>query len=417
MSWNVSVRRGNFLLSSSCCWHFSSSSTRAWRAFNEEKEEEESLRSMFVFHMKWKFSYARRPAHSNLKATWWLDQPPARLLLTYRFSPTDCLSTRRCSIEWKLKLWWQEQFALRDFSSWRSSSRSFGRFSFVLESLSSSAWTAARFATKMTRQRRKRDRFMRCWTPLSTTRANSSRNYAKITLNRWELSISISLNALLTFHSLRSREYVKTARSSATGSTPATHHKRRTSKTSETSGHTTSRPCAISTQIRWVSFCLIHVLCQLKPFGLQVKRVRDYSTGQINWVRENYVFQRNKIRKFSAHQVLRLREGYKYQQQTLNKVLENLPSFYFENCRGRVDEDDHVLDEGRLKVDSFWLCKYRKFPSFQNSKLIWRRKSRSWHTSRRTILTASPQTTTNTSAQSPSTRAKRRCISLQTKAT
>uniref|UniRef100_A0A1A9W438 Ig-like domain-containing protein n=1 Tax=Glossina brevipalpis TaxID=37001 RepID=A0A1A9W438_9MUSC len=71
----------------------------------------------------------------------------------------------------------------------------------------------------------------------------------------------------------------------------------------------------------------------------QVKKVRDYSTGQLNWVRENYVFQRNKIRKFSAHQVLRLREGYKYQQQTLNKVLENLPSFYFENCRGHCDED------------------------------------------------------------------------------
>ncbi|XP_065358009.1 uncharacterized protein LOC135952133 isoform X2 [Calliphora vicina] len=71
----------------------------------------------------------------------------------------------------------------------------------------------------------------------------------------------------------------------------------------------------------------------------QVKKVRDYSTGQLNWVRENYVFQRNKIRKFSTHQVLRLREGYKYQQQSLNKVLENLPSFYFENCRGRGEED------------------------------------------------------------------------------
>ncbi|XP_055916784.1 immunoglobulin domain and leucine-rich repeat-containing protein 2 [Eupeodes corollae] len=71
----------------------------------------------------------------------------------------------------------------------------------------------------------------------------------------------------------------------------------------------------------------------------QMKKVRDYSNTQLNWVRENYVYQRNKIRKFSAHQVLRLREGYKYQQQTLNKVLENLPSFYFENCRGRSDDD------------------------------------------------------------------------------
>lgn len=64
-----------------------------------------------------------------------------------------------------------------------------------------------------------------------------------------------------------------------------------------------------------------------------MKKVRDYSTTQLNWVRENYVFQRNKIRKFSAHKVVQLRETYKYQQQTLNKVLENLPSFYFENCR------------------------------------------------------------------------------------
>ncbi|XP_051858267.1 uncharacterized protein LOC117563323 isoform X1 [Drosophila albomicans] len=76
----------------------------------------------------------------------------------------------------------------------------------------------------------------------------------------------------------------------------------------------------------------------------QVKKVRDYSTGQLSWVRENYVFQRNKIRKFSAHQVLRLREGYKYQQQSLNKVLENLPSFYFENCRGRCEEDIVEVD-------------------------------------------------------------------------
>lgn len=67
--------------------------------------------------------------------------------------------------------------------------------------------------------------------------------------------------------------------------------------------------------------------------NVQVRKVRDYSTSQLNWVRENYIFQRNKIRKFSAHKVLQLRETYKYQQQTLNKVLENLPSLYFENCR------------------------------------------------------------------------------------
>lgn len=84
----------------------------------------------------------------------------------------------------------------------------------------------------------------------------------------------------------------------------------------------------------------------------QLHRVRDYSTGQLNWVRENYVFQRNKIRKFSAHQVLRIREGYKYQQQTLNKVLQNLPSFYFENCRGRTDEH---IDEGNIFTFPFYI--------------------------------------------------------------
>jgi len=66
----------------------------------------------------------------------------------------------------------------------------------------------------------------------------------------------------------------------------------------------------------------------------QMKKVRDYSTSQLGWVRENYVFQRNRVQKFSSHQVLRFRESYKYQQQTLNKILENLPSLYIDNCRG-----------------------------------------------------------------------------------
>lgn len=64
----------------------------------------------------------------------------------------------------------------------------------------------------------------------------------------------------------------------------------------------------------------------------------------MNWVRENYIFQRNKIRKFSAHKVLQLRETYKYQQQTLNKVLENLPNLYFENCRaGTCGKADSII--------------------------------------------------------------------------
>lgn len=82
-----------------------------------------------------------------------------------------------------------------------------------------------------------------------------------------------------------------------------------------------------------VALVAISLTQRLSFFLLKVKRVRDYSNGQLNWVRENYVFQRNRIRKFSAHQVFRLRESYKYQQQTLNKLLENLPSLYVENCR------------------------------------------------------------------------------------
>ncbi|KAG7160643.1 leucine-rich repeat neuronal protein 1-like [Homarus americanus] len=93
----------------------------------------------------------------------------------------------------------------------------------------------------------------------------------------------------------------------------------------------------------------------------QVNKVRDYSVSQMNRVRENYVFQRHRIRKFSAHQLLRLRETYKYQQKTLNKVLENLPDLYLQNCRtGGCQRSDSILFEDALngidvyyKVDFF----------------------------------------------------------------
>lgn len=95
--------------------------------------------------------------------------------------------------------------------------------------------------------------------------------------------------------------------------------------------------------------------------------MRDYSTGQLNWVRENYVFQRNKIRKFSAHQVLRLREGYKYQQQTLNKVLENLPNLYLDNCRngknGSVIFDPTDLNS-IAEIDEYFKAKLSNMATF-----------------------------------------------------
>nr|CAH7738155.1 unnamed protein product [Callosobruchus chinensis] len=101
----------------------------------------------------------------------------------------------------------------------------------------------------------------------------------------------------------------------------------------------------------------------------QVKKVRDYSTGQMNWVRENYVFQRNKIRKFSAHKVLQLRETYKYQQQTLNKVLENLPSLYFENCRsGTCGKAESLIFEHDFEdVDCYIKAKMEKMAELNAS--------------------------------------------------
>ncbi|XP_068623187.1 leucine-rich repeat and immunoglobulin-like domain-containing nogo receptor-interacting protein 3 [Battus philenor] len=99
-----------------------------------------------------------------------------------------------------------------------------------------------------------------------------------------------------------------------------------------------------------------HLTAMKDQYYDQVKRVREYSTSQLNWVRENYVFQRNKIRKFSAHQILRLRESYKYQQQTLNKVLENLPSLYFENCRsGSCGRSDSMAFDPDVEVIDMYL--------------------------------------------------------------
>ncbi|KAK7020732.1 hypothetical protein SK128_018903 [Halocaridina rubra] len=88
----------------------------------------------------------------------------------------------------------------------------------------------------------------------------------------------------------------------------------------------------------------------------QVNRVRDYSVSQMNRVRENYVFQRHRIRKFSAQQLLKLRETYKYQQKTLNKILENLPDLYLQNCRtGGCQRSDSILfDDALHGLDAYY---------------------------------------------------------------
>lgn len=103
--------------------------------------------------------------------------------------------------------------------------------------------------------------------------------------------------------------------------------------------------------------------------------MREYSTSQLTWVRENYVFQRNKIRKFSGHQIIRLRESYKYQQQTLNKVLENLPSLYFENCRsGSCGRSDSMAFDPDVEVMDMYLKtkidKLAKLPNFDDESKI-----------------------------------------------
>lgn len=91
----------------------------------------------------------------------------------------------------------------------------------------------------------------------------------------------------------------------------------------------------------------------------QVKRVRDYSSGQLGWVRENYVFQQNRIRKFSSHQLLRFRESYKYQQQTLNKIIENLPALHIENCRSGScgHSDSKVFEETDINTIDMYVKK------------------------------------------------------------
>ncbi|XP_018572174.1 uncharacterized protein LOC108911666 [Anoplophora glabripennis] len=128
----------------------------------------------------------------------------------------------------------------------------------------------------------------------------------------------------------------------------------------------------------------------------QVKKVRDYSTTQLNWVRENYVFQRNKIRKFSAHKVLQLRETYKYQQQTLNKVLENLPSLYFENCRagtcGRAESlvfDPHDIES----IDCYIKSKIENLANLDTSTDVTQSKLSLYYTpSERSLTDQKPST-------------------------
>ena len=77
----------------------------------------------------------------------------------------------------------------------------------------------------------------------------------------------------------------------------------------------------------------------------------------MNKVSENYVFQRQRIRKFSAHQMFKLRETYKYQQKTLNKILENIPDLYLQNCRtgGNCNRTDSMIFDDEIHgLDAYY---------------------------------------------------------------
>lgn len=81
----------------------------------------------------------------------------------------------------------------------------------------------------------------------------------------------------------------------------------------------------------------------------------------MNKVSENYVFQRQRVRKFSAHQLFKLRETYKYQQKTLNKILENIPDLYLQNCRtggGCNRTDSMIFDEEIQGIDAYYRLEF-----------------------------------------------------------
>ncbi len=93
--------------------------------------------------------------------------------------------------------------------------------------------------------------------------------------------------------------------------------------------------------------------------SLQMNRIRDYSSSQLDRVHENYIFQRQRLRKFSAQNYLRVRATGKSTQRTLNKVIEHLPPLYLDlsNCRqgmGGRQESMHFPDFQACEVYFFF---------------------------------------------------------------
>ena len=151
----------------------------------------------------------------------------------------------------KWKACWVVKYALSASWYWQSCSKSSARFSSVSALLNWFAWTVAHCAIEMTGQKQKRGRSTRCSTVLNIIRASSWRSFEKTTTSRFNKSRNEFPKKLFpNISNLRWREFVKTARSSATGSKAATHRRPRTFGICARSDRIICAPCGISTVIR-----------------------------------------------------------------------------------------------------------------------------------------------------------------------
>ena len=96
---------------------------------------------------------------------------------------------------------------------------------------------------------------------------------------------------------------------------------------------------------------------------LQMSRIREYSTSQLQRVHENYYFQRQKLRKFNAQNYLKMRETRQYTRRTLQKVMENLPALYLDltTCRQGMGERQNSL-EWNPNIDPSQVSVYQNKP-------------------------------------------------------
>ena len=99
-----------------------------------------------------------------------------------------------------------------------------------------------------------------------------------------------------------------------------------------------------------------------------MQRIRDYSTGQLDRVHENYIFQRQRLRKFSAQNYLRVRATGKSTQRTLNKVMESLPPLYldFSTCRQGLGAGGSIADrQESINFPPDFTVRYKSLLNFE----------------------------------------------------